>query len=103
MTDWRSIVVPELAELDQFALGPTIAEVKELYGLDEVVKLSWNENLFGPLPGVLEAVTAELENIWLYPEERARRTSFRHTGASPCSGTSRACSCGRARMSSCRP
>jgi histidinol-phosphate aminotransferase len=69
VADWRGIVVPELAELDQFALGLTIPEVKELYGLDDVVKLSWNENLFGPLPGVLEAVTAELENIWLYPEQ----------------------------------
>jgi histidinol-phosphate aminotransferase len=68
VADWTGIVVPELEQLDQFSLGLTIAEVKELHGLDEVVKLSWNENLFGPLPGVLEAATAELENIWLYPE-----------------------------------
>jgi histidinol-phosphate aminotransferase len=67
--DWSGIVVPELEQLEQFALGLTIAEVKELHGLDEVVKLSWNENLFGPLPGVLDAIHAELENIWLYPEQ----------------------------------
>jgi histidinol-phosphate aminotransferase len=69
VADWSGIVVPELERLDQFALGMTIAEVKELHGLDEIVKLSWNENLFGPLPGVLEAIHAELENIWLYPEQ----------------------------------
>ena len=69
MADWNGIVVRELVELDQFALGQTTAEVKKRYGLDEVVKLSWNENLFGPLPGVLEAIDAELENIWLYPEQ----------------------------------
>ena len=69
MTDWSGIVVPELEQLDQFALGMTIAEVKELHGLDEIVKLSWNENLFGPLPGVLDAIHAELDNIWLYPEQ----------------------------------
>jgi histidinol-phosphate aminotransferase len=69
VADWSGIVVPELAELDQFALGLTIAEVKELHGLDDVVKLSWNENLFGPLPGVLEAARAELDNVWLYPEQ----------------------------------
>ena len=69
MADWSGIVVPELEQLDQFALGLTIAEVKELHGLDEVVKLSWNENLFGPLPGVLDAIHAELENMWLYPEQ----------------------------------
>ena len=69
MADWSGIVVPELEDLDQFALGLTVAEVKARYGLDEVVKLSWNENLFGPLPGVLEAVHAELDNLWLYPEQ----------------------------------
>jgi histidinol-phosphate aminotransferase len=68
VADWSGIVVPELEQLDQFALGLTVAEVKELHGLDEVVKLSWNENLFGPLPGMIEAATAELENVWLYPE-----------------------------------
>ena len=69
MADWSGIVVPELEQLDQFALGMTMAEVKELHGLDEVVKLSWNENLFGPLPGVLDAIHSELDNIWLYPEQ----------------------------------
>jgi len=42
LADWNGIVAPGLAELDQFALGSTIAEVKELHGLDDVVKLSWN-------------------------------------------------------------
>jgi histidinol-phosphate aminotransferase len=69
VTDWSSLVVPALNELEQFALGQTIAEVKALYGLDEVVKLSWNENLFGPLPGVVDAVHKELENLWMYSEQ----------------------------------
>jgi histidinol-phosphate aminotransferase len=69
VADWSGVVVPEVEQLEQFALGLTIAEVKVLHGLDEVVKLSWNENLFGPLPGVLDAIHAELENIWLYPEQ----------------------------------
>lgn len=69
MTDWSRLVVPALSELDSFELGETIAGVKERYGLDEVVKLNWNENLFGPLPGVIEAVHEELENLSLYPEQ----------------------------------
>jgi hypothetical protein len=73
VADWSGIVVPELEQLDQFALGMTIAEVKELHGLDEIVKLSWNENLFGPLPGVLDAIHAELENIWLYTRAAVHR------------------------------
>ena len=83
MADWSGIVVPELAELDQFALGLTIAEVKARYGLDEVVKLSWNENQFGPLPGVVDAINEELANIWLYPEEpylQFRRDAAAYTG-----------------------
>jgi histidinol-phosphate aminotransferase len=86
VADWSGIVVPELGELDQFALGLTIAEVKELHGLDDVVKLSWNENLFGLLPGVLEAASAELENVWLYPEQpylEFRNAVADSTGAAP--------------------
>jgi histidinol-phosphate aminotransferase len=83
VVDWSGIVVPELAELDQFALGLTIAEVKARYGLDEVVKLSWNENQFGPLPGVLDAIHEELDNMWLYPEDpylEFRREAAAYTG-----------------------
>lgn len=86
MTDWRSLVVPELDELEQFALGLTIAEVKALHGLDEVVKLSWNENLFGPLPGVAEAIRAELENIWMYSEQpylELREAAAAYSGTTP--------------------
>lgn len=87
MADWSGIVVPELAELDQFALGLTIAEVKARYGLDEVVKLSWNENQFGPLPGIEEAVHGQLDNVWLYPEQpyldfRAAVATYTGTSAS---------------------
>jgi histidinol-phosphate aminotransferase len=33
-----------------------------------VAKLNWNEGLFGPLPGVLDAAAAELDHAWEYPE-----------------------------------
>ncbi len=86
MADWSRLVVPALGELEQFALGMTIAEVRELYGLDEVVKMSWNENLFGPLPGVVEAVHDELENLWMYPEQPYldfRRDAAAYAGTTP--------------------
>ena len=117
VADWSGIVVPELERLDQFALGLTIAEVKELHGLDEIVKLSWNENLFGPLPGVLEAIHAELENIWLYPEQPyidfrnevaavsgTSATNVRAGARQPRAARPRGepCSCDRATTSSCR-
>jgi histidinol-phosphate aminotransferase len=68
VTDWSSLVVPAPPEHDPFDIGG-IAEIKARHGLDEVVKLHWNENLFGPLPGVLDNVRAELANVWMYPEE----------------------------------
>jgi histidinol-phosphate aminotransferase len=68
VTDWSSIVASPPPEHDPFDIGG-VAEIKLRYGLDEVVKLHWNENLFGPLPGVLDAARAELENAWMYPEE----------------------------------
>ena len=86
MADWSSLVVPALDELEQFPLGMTIAEMKSLHGLDEVVKLSWNENLFGPLPGVIDAINAELDNLWLYPEQPYldfRNEAAAYAGTSP--------------------
>ncbi len=70
MTDWSTLVAPALTELDldPFDIGGA-AEIKTRHGLEEVVKLHWNENLFGPLPGVLDAVRAQLDNVWMYPEE----------------------------------
>ncbi|MGH3044811.1 MAG: pyridoxal phosphate-dependent aminotransferase, partial [Gaiellaceae bacterium] len=44
-------------------------ELKEAYGLDEIVKLNWNEGLEGPFPGVEQEVVAELERAWIYPAE----------------------------------
>ena len=60
---------PSLIGLEPYRPGPSVGELKELHGLDEIAKLNWNEDLFGPLPGALEAVEAELANAWMYPEQ----------------------------------
>ncbi|HEY2319853.1 MAG TPA: aminotransferase class I/II-fold pyridoxal phosphate-dependent enzyme [Solirubrobacteraceae bacterium] len=49
--------------------GASAAEVKERLGRRDLIRLNWNENLFGPLPGVLDDVAAELDTVWAYPEE----------------------------------
>jgi histidinol-phosphate aminotransferase len=67
-TRWADFVKPSLFGLEPYRPGESVANLRERHGLDEVVKLNWNEGLFGPLPGVLEAATAELENAWMYPE-----------------------------------
>jgi histidinol-phosphate aminotransferase len=68
MTEWSRLVVPAPPEGDPFDIGG-VAEIMARLGLAEAVKLHWNENLFGTLPGVLEAVQAELESLWMYPED----------------------------------
>ena len=69
MTDWSRIVRPSLIGLEPYRPGASLEELKEAYGLDEIVKLNWNEGLEGPFPGVEEAVVSELERAWSYPAE----------------------------------
>ena len=68
MTDWSPLLRPQLIDLGPYVPGASLDELKREYGLDEVAKLNWNEGLFGPLPGVLDAVAAELDQSWAYPE-----------------------------------
>jgi histidinol-phosphate aminotransferase len=49
--------------------GASARETKARLGREDLVRLNWNENLFGPLPGVLDEVTAALAAAWMYPEE----------------------------------
>jgi histidinol-phosphate aminotransferase len=49
--------------------GASAQETKARLGREDLVRLNWNENLFGPLPGVLDDVTAALAAAWMYPEE----------------------------------
>ena len=68
-TRWSDFVKPTLGGLEPYRPGDSVAALRERHGLEEVVKLNWNEGLFGPLPGVLEAAAAELANAWMYPEQ----------------------------------
>jgi histidinol-phosphate aminotransferase len=68
MTDWAPLLRPQLIDLGPYVPGPSLDELQREYGLDRVAKLNWNEGLFGPLPGVLDAVASELDETWSYPE-----------------------------------
>ena len=67
--DWSRLVRPALLGVEPYRPGPTLSQFKREYGLDDIAKLNWNEDLFGPLPGALEAAEAELPNAWMYPEQ----------------------------------
>ena len=68
VTDWNAIVRQSLIGLEPYRPGASLDELKEAYGLDEIVKLNWNEGLEGPFLGV-EEVVAELDRAWIYPAE----------------------------------
>jgi histidinol-phosphate aminotransferase len=69
VTDWSRLVQPSLLGLEPYRPGASLSELKAAYGLDDIVKLNWNEGLDGPFPGVAEAVAAEIERAWIYPEQ----------------------------------
>ncbi len=67
--DWANLVRPSLVGLEPYRPGPSLSELRRTHGLEEIAKLNWNEDLFGPLPGALDAVKDELSNAWMYPEQ----------------------------------
>ena len=68
MTDWSQLVRPSLIGVDPYRPGPSVHELKASYGLEDLVKLNWNEGLLGPFPNVRDAVLEELDRAWMYPE-----------------------------------
>ena len=65
----RDRVRPNLRGIEPYDPGPTLTELGERYGVRDLVKLNWNESLFGPLPGVLPALADEGSRLWMYPEQ----------------------------------
>ena len=67
-TAWAALVNPGLRDCGPYVPGPSLDELKTRHGLTEVAKLNWNEGLWGPLPGVLDAAAGALDQSWGYPE-----------------------------------
>jgi len=67
VTDWSRLVVPAVSALEPLDVEQTVTDVVTLRTHEDGLKLDWNENLFGPLPGVREAVNDALETVWQYP------------------------------------
>jgi histidinol-phosphate aminotransferase len=67
--------------------GAGARELKARTGRTDLIRLNWNENLLGPLDGVLDAVAASLPDaVWTYPEEAYEEFRFevaRWAGADP--------------------
>jgi len=67
LTDWSRLLVPHVREQEPLDVAATVGEVRALAAHEEGAKLDWNENLFGPLPGVLEETSRSLAAASMYP------------------------------------
>ncbi len=56
--------------------GASAADTKARLGREDLIRLNWNENLFGPLAGVIQETASALDQAWTYPEEAYE--AFRH-------------------------
>jgi histidinol-phosphate aminotransferase len=65
---WEAVLRAPLREIGAYRPGESLDELMARHGLDAVDKLNWNEGLWGPLPGVLDATAAALDQAWAYPE-----------------------------------
>lgn len=86
MEDLRALVRAPLSTAIPYDPGASIGELERRHGVEGLVKLNWNEDLFGLLPGVAEAIAAEIPRAPYYPEQAY--SAFRElvaewTGASP--------------------
>jgi len=65
-------VRPAIAALPAYRPGRSIAQVQQDHGVTDSVKLASNENPFGPIPEVLEAINAAAADINRYADHRAQ-------------------------------
>jgi histidinol-phosphate aminotransferase len=68
-TAYERLLRRSVVAVGPYVPGAGAQETKARLGRDDLIRLNWNENLFGPLPGVLEATAARLDDAWTYPEE----------------------------------
>jgi histidinol-phosphate aminotransferase len=68
LTDWSQLIRAPLRDVGPYVPGSSAEEMRARHGVHDLARLNWNEGLFGPLPGVLEATAERLADAWMYPE-----------------------------------
>jgi len=66
--DIKKFALPHLLKINPYVPGKPIEEVQRELGIDDVVKLASNENLFGASPKVIEAIKKAAESVNFYPD-----------------------------------
>ena len=62
------LATPGVRGLKPYQPGKPISELEREYGVSGIVKLASNENPLGPSPQAVEAITAALGDLGLYPD-----------------------------------
>ncbi|MFA7578167.1 MAG: histidinol-phosphate transaminase [Candidatus Muiribacteriota bacterium] len=60
-----------ITQIPQYVAGKSMEDVKKEYNLSEVVKLASNENILGPSPKAMKAITDNIGKLNLYPDPEA--------------------------------
>jgi histidinol-phosphate aminotransferase len=68
MTSFPVAPVPQLGILE---ISPYVAGTSTLAGIEKVIKLSSNENAWGPSPNAIEAFRASVDCLYKYPDATA--------------------------------
>lgn len=64
-------VRPEILDFKPYVPGLSIEEIKERYGLAEVIKLASNENPLGASPLVVQALARAGQEVFRYPQNHS--------------------------------
>ena len=70
--DFDALIRPELAPMVPYAPGLRASDVRERSGVENIRKLSSNENPYGPFPVALEAMVAVLPHLNVYSDGSVR-------------------------------
>ena len=73
MDEQSRFVRPDLADSKPYVPGLTIEEIKRTHKLDQVVKLSSNENPLGSSPQVEKVLQASAKYVFRYPRNHSPR------------------------------
>ncbi len=68
MPDIWKLVRENVKGITPYSPGKSSKEVMEELGITRVTKLASNENPLGPSPKAVEAMRAEIENVYIYPD-----------------------------------
>ena len=64
----ESLTKPGVRKIPKYIAGDSLENVRKKYAVTEMYKLASNENQLGVSPKALEAMRAELENTYIYPD-----------------------------------